>query len=375
MNKLVPLESLRGLLALWVVVGHVVSLTFSDQQLSKVHLGLLNQPILAVDLFIILSGFVIFFLLDNSRLSFGAFLIRRFFRLWPLYLVVLSASALTLMPQLTVVEALPWRNPNIVSDIAIHNENLTRFWENLIPHLILLQGIVPLRLLPFSDYTFVAQAWSISLEWQFYLIAPLIYWLLRTKRWKMLCVLAAAFTLLRYLNYNGEAFIGNQFGLFAVGITSYYIFKHGRTLTGFLSNQIDFMIFASVACLYFFLPTPWPLIVWALVLSSITLGQRSTLNKAVNWVLNLRFLKWLGQISYSIYLNHMLILYAVFAAILRFDPMISQSQFIPIALSGTIVGTIVLSAVTYYFVEVPGIHFGKQKKTGPLAEVSLKATP
>lgn len=49
-------------------------------------------PGYAVDVFIILSGFVIFYLLDHQHLSYRVFICRRFFRLAPLFfLVVLIA--------------------------------------------------------------------------------------------------------------------------------------------------------------------------------------------------------------------------------------------------------------------------------------------
>ena len=46
----------------------------------------------AVQIFMIISGFVIFFLLDKKRESYGQFILRRFFRLYPLYIGLLITA-------------------------------------------------------------------------------------------------------------------------------------------------------------------------------------------------------------------------------------------------------------------------------------------
>lgn len=90
MRYIKELEGLRGLMALWVVFGH-----------SLAALPLINQHVpptalnsYAVDVFIILSGFVIFFMIDNKRQPYFQYITQRFFRIFPLYLLVLVASTI-----------------------------------------------------------------------------------------------------------------------------------------------------------------------------------------------------------------------------------------------------------------------------------------
>ena len=94
MKRLTEIEGLRGYLAWWVVAGHIVA--FSGKPELPGALGLLNQGPLAVDVFIVISGFVICFLLDSQWERYGIFILRRALRLLPLFLVACIAGALLL---------------------------------------------------------------------------------------------------------------------------------------------------------------------------------------------------------------------------------------------------------------------------------------
>ena len=93
--KIAELDGLRGILAWWVVFGHVLGWSgFSAGDLPP-PLRLIRSAALAVDVFMILSGFVVFLLLDTQRLRFGPFLIRRAFRLYPVFILCLVLALLT----------------------------------------------------------------------------------------------------------------------------------------------------------------------------------------------------------------------------------------------------------------------------------------
>src|SRR4051794_2164034 len=95
MYRIRSLEAVRGILAVWVVVGHVLRSTgFTPSDLGI--LGVLASPGYAVDIFIILSGFVIFFLLDSKPVGWALFIYQRFMRIAPMYFVALLVSAITL---------------------------------------------------------------------------------------------------------------------------------------------------------------------------------------------------------------------------------------------------------------------------------------
>ena len=128
----------------------------------------------AVGAFIIVRGFVIFYLLDAERESYGRFIWRRFLRLYPAYFVCLLTAALLLNTTATVFANAPWPHPLNASRIKIAQDSLAFLPRQMAAHLVMAQSLVPDWILPSSNYGVLGQAWSLSLEWQFYLIAPFL---------------------------------------------------------------------------------------------------------------------------------------------------------------------------------------------------------
>jgi peptidoglycan/LPS O-acetylase OafA/YrhL len=361
MNRIHSLESLRGLLALWVVIGHTIKHAgYSEQGLGP--FKLLAMPNLAVDVFIILSGFVIFFLLDNQRVSTTQFIVKRWFRLAPLLLALLLVSALTLEAQFNVIAASPFPNKAISEDLQIHADSIAHLGPQLLAHVTMLHGMVPDALLKNSQFGIIGQAWSISLEWQFYLLAPLLFGLLAKRRWYWLCAAIAAFCVLRAVNFANDGLIVNQAHYFIIGILSYYGWKHCKALT-IEAGALDALAMAAIALIYLLLSRTASLIIWV-ALMALIVGERRALLSAPQRVLaallQSPLMRWLGEISYSVYLTHMLVLYAVQHALHTLAPGLSQPAFLAAMLLGVVSATIALSALTYRFIEQPGIAAGRK---------------
>ena len=174
MTRRVPeFEGLRGLLSWWVVITHMLLLSgYSPEALGRCWRVLVhgNQ---AVDVFIILSGFVIHKLWHDSREPYGIFLARRFLRLWPCYIVCLL-GALALRPCIAMAIAQPPLGDPSLRELALVNwqQEQSRLGTNFLVHTTMLHGAVPETWLPGSAIALLGPAWSISLEWQFYLVAP-----------------------------------------------------------------------------------------------------------------------------------------------------------------------------------------------------------
>lgn len=361
-TKLASLESLRGLLALWVLTAHVAARVISEGSILRFHARAALEPLLPVYVFMILSGFVIFHLLDRQRERYGAFLLRRFFRLAPLYFAVLLAAVWMQPFELRTLDHLFWRNAHIDDAIRIHHETVTHFWAYLWPHLVLLQGLTPGTLLPDANFTFLDQGWSISLEWQFYLLAPLAFWLAVRQRYLGLGLLAAALAGLSLAGYPSIGFLPNQFVWFALGIASFYVWRHGHWFARLDPRTHDLLLPAIGVLLFLLLHNPWPVLIWLLVLDVILAeraGLKTNITTTLRHVLELPLLQWLGRISYSVYLMHIGVLYVVLRAITRFDEHMGGWKVLALALPATVILTLMVSALTYRWIEVPGMALGR----------------
>jgi peptidoglycan/LPS O-acetylase OafA/YrhL len=169
---------------LWVLVDHVLWVAGYWQDaiaglptMYATIARLMVSGSYAVDLFIIISGFVIMHLLDKQGEPYLQFIVRRFFRLFPVFIVLfVIAIPLSQVDLWNLTNSSQYLTPK---QIEFRTANLASWWENIhwnIPlHLTMLHGAVPEVLVKDAPGAFLVPAWSISLEWQFYLLAPLAY--------------------------------------------------------------------------------------------------------------------------------------------------------------------------------------------------------
>ena len=182
--RLQPLESLRGLMALWVMVGHIFAAAGIWSHHWILPFRLIGQAHYAVDVFIILSGFVIFNLLSTKTESYWKFLERRAWRLLPVWFFCLFFSIPLLSLSEQALRLTPFDDGNNLQRLAIFISARDHFVFHLVSHLTLTHGLFD-AFIPYSCGTFIGAGWSISLEWQFYLIAPwLFYWFsIKNRKW------------------------------------------------------------------------------------------------------------------------------------------------------------------------------------------------
>ena len=230
MKRLTEIEGLRGYLAWWVVAGHIVE--FSGKPELPGALGLLNQGPLAVDVFIVISGFVICYLLDSQREQYGIFILRRALRLLPLFLVACIAGALLLSWEhdnlLQLQPVLPgWLFQRFLS---INQAASDQLGIHLLSHALMLHGALPHSLVPWGSFALLSPGWSISLEWQFYLVAPFVWWGIRRGPTTGVLIGLAAVAGLAFRDslagFNEGAFLPMRFDFFALGILSYVLYRY-----------------------------------------------------------------------------------------------------------------------------------------------------
>ena len=164
-RHLPALDGVRGLAILAVMASHLFpGSTQSGGLLLRVIGIALTHGGLGVDLFFVLSGFLITGILYDSRAEprfFGTFYARRVLRIFPLYYGVLLLLLLLTVP------------------LHIHWQGME--W----PLLLYLQNtgwVMPLYRFYPSPLLSLDHFWSLAVEEQFYLVWPLLVYLLRGKR-------------------------------------------------------------------------------------------------------------------------------------------------------------------------------------------------
>lgn len=332
-------KGLRGLCTWWVVLGHVALA-------AGISVPAIFDPRHAVDVFILLSGFVIFLTLDRQRDSWGTFVLRRGFRLFPVYLTALLVSTLALGWQAAAILGSPFAESEWAvwqtNNVAAAQEH---FWPNLLAHVPLLQGVAPPVLIPQAEFAFLAPAWWVSLEWQFYLLAPILYRAVVGRRWVVLALIGAATVALA--GRSGSAFLPDHLWLFGVGIASYYFLTRER-LTWLMPAVLAVLAIVTGALL---MPA---LAIWFGVLAVLT--QTLPGGHLARRLLALPALRVLGRMSYSTYVLHMLAILAAMLALNAFQLEAGQYRalFIPLAVGLTLL----LSYAGYRWIEIPGRRLG-----------------
>lgn len=353
------LDGLRGVAALWVLIGHMMILT-------GFRLPLVSKPDLGVDLFILLSGFLMMFQYRlrsgredwNAPGTWAAFWTRRFFRLAPLFYVTLAAALIA--------------GPAIHADrVAIDSflgqglQPAERYTDasltNIALHLSFLFGLLP-------DYAFRTPLpdWSLGLEMQFYLVFPFLILLGRRIGWVRSAFLAAgagvAIALVAGaagLDYPMPSFLPLKLQLFLAGMLIAADPGEGRihmwTRLGAAMMLAAIPIGGEQDLLHFAVRELLVFVFFALVhLRAVA---------PIGWISRLfgsRPFYWLGELSYGTYLVHLLILQPVAAAVIgQFG--LGLGAVGRFAMTGVIVVplTYALAFVTYRLVELPGQRLGK----------------
>jgi len=268
---------LRFYAALFVLLFH--SRFFADGTLLEIPIyALFSYGWMGVDIFFVLSGFVISYVYSEN-LQFGDYLVRRFARIYPIYLLTTLAALLILW----------W----LGSPSSFSTPTPFDVWMNL----LMLQGW-------YSEWqgsiNFVS--WSVSAEFSVYLMFPLI--LIAAKRlppnWVGILVPISAFSLFGGLAWAGLSGPVNKCLFeFSSGVMLYFCWQGGQLglrWAGYLA-LISLILVLSLSpwMAYFGLPfqdrylavLAIPIVVWAL---SVRDGHPLLLLG--------------GRASYSIYLVH-----------------------------------------------------------------------
>ncbi|MCK1712157.1 MULTISPECIES: acyltransferase [unclassified Bradyrhizobium] len=202
MKRFQAIEGLRGWLAWTVVLAHLAYCSGFNTGALAAQFRSLGLP--AVLVFLIVSGFVITHVVVEKPQAYPVYLIQRFARLFPLFAATCIFGFFT-NDLLAISLAAPGFNDSefakVVNGVAASNHKYFR--SHLLAHVTMLHGAIPNAALPYSEYAFNMPAWSISLEWQFYLVAPLIICIIRNELLFPLLAIAVAICELWFKSFVG----------------------------------------------------------------------------------------------------------------------------------------------------------------------------
>lgn len=347
-TRLEHLDTLRLGAALVVLLSHAFAMVPTQQTGVPMIEGLFH-PKSAVSFFFVLSGFVLHLSWKGvwpSWNSWCRFIVRRVFRIYPLYYTALILASL-------VIIGLPLKDcPLFVSDetgVEVANAD----------HRQLIQWIHHLFLVtPGLDMQFLnPPIWTLAAEMRIAFIFPWLSWLCRHLHWKFcLGCLVLVFSLAPYAAKWTVPTV-NLLPLFLLGA---FIAEH-RSYFDLVKGNRAWMLLLVGIVVYSIAPlvrgnSPlsliWQMDVAAVGASLVVLSlQRLTFLRRV---FENRILVFCGQSSYGIYILHFPILMGL--AFAGWKKIIPISGIIPIA----ILLTITLSMLLNRLIELPSIEYSRK---------------
>lgn len=317
---------------------------------------------MGVELFFIISGFVIAMTLESSR-SVIDFVIRRFARIWPALIV---SAILTFF-------LLNWSD----APFALHRR---QFWPNFLPSLTLTPPSLWSGWFPKVDYV-TGVYWSLVVEIRFYMIAVILFWLFSREKLARNLVI---FTLVVYIarallrrampGYNGvydALFIPDYLPWFAAGAVFYELYKE-RLAKGAALIMLAMMyaLIARVSTNYAMIGRD-PVFASAAALFFLTLFWFLATKPTSIRIFEIRPLVWIGECSYSIYLYHYAVGMILISQVSKTIGLAPQ-LFLVAAISLLVLA---VGRVSYATVENPARRWLTKLLIGPLQKPAAAASP
>jgi len=359
-EEILPLTGIRAVAAWWVVSFHTRGMI---PAFLWVVIQFANFGFMGVDLFFVLSGFVISYNyadkgITDSAKNWKQFMYMRFARLYPVHLFTLLVSlsfflSMKLIHVKTTKDFSGWTATTFTTNIF-----MVHAW------------------LPYVHDSWNNASWSISCEWFVYLLFPILSWIFY-KRLNLAGALAGAFAMAivpaLILTLNPTAPFSTlikvvfEFTSGCLAFSAYKLLKNNRNL---------FKIKVGIWCLiplviftWFYLQThnvgvapEWLACIFPLVVVNLSLRESN------RWsFLSSRVMLMWGRASYSLYMTHNVTLWLL-KAFVHERP--GLANLVVYAVWLVTIATV--AYLTYRFVEEPSRIYLRKLKDSPSQVPSLQ---
>lgn len=346
MKKLPNLDALRFFLASLVIIYHLPNLSKNQGLPYFNDLPVFNKGLDAVYTFFVLSGFLIIRLiyLEKQKESFSIkkFYMRRILRIFPLYYLILVFGFVFYQIVLPYLGIAFENNYNLLEGILL----TVFFLPNIFANAYHPGGIIEIL-------------WSIGIEEQFYLmIAPLLFFLKKNKVLRVLSIVTLLYFIVYHLPFSDflRKYYFVYFYLLGGGIVA--ILEAHKKLE-FLKKSQLFPIVSVLAFLLYYLTDVFQfenlLLKNIISMTILCLFIHTVSCNNSGFQIKSKALNYLGQISYGIYMYHIIALNIVVFIFLKLKEIVIFSDTLTIILINilTFALTIILAHFSYRYYELP----------------------
>ena len=344
-NRQPAVDGLRGVLGVSVFVHHTVITWFYLQGHGWTlppsrfisHLGQTS-----VVLFFMITAFLFWsrVLAKGDSIDWLEFLVSRLYRLYPVYLLMVALLAAAVL--ITTAARVP---PTFAS-----------FGRPLLDWLLFTMfGNPDLNAVQRTWIMVAGVTWSLRYEWLFYLALPLLALAARRNRPALAALLSTLAIAVFVLRPHNKFAIG-MMQAFAGGIIAAYWVRNPALVRFSQRTVSGLAAIAALAAVIMLSPTGYSVAVLpALILFFVTVASGNDF-----WgLLRLPALRWLGDITYSLYLLHGLTLWAVFQCWFPRELAGNGWAFLGMAILLDVILVLVCSAV-FVMIERPAIMVGRR---------------
>lgn len=269
--------------------------------------------------------------------GFGKFLWHRFARIYPLYLFVLISTIIIQVAE----SSLPSTQTLIINFMM---------WQNLF------------------NNGMVGASWSVSVELIAYLIFPPLMFLLANKKWLCFIIIYTSMSILFYITtidnpgssgpldiYSGIPSLMRGVCGFSIGVCCYVLFDKYKSILNVITYTQDILAVLLIACLLIKGMDVVFVILTGLYISSLYYSTGIT-----GWFLSTKPIHYLGEVSFSIYLTHLMIQRHFTFEINAITEYLDVSYINEISVM--VISTFLLSVLTFHLVEKPSRHILRKLK-------------